>query len=68
MARVVSVRVPEAVSEEGVVYWVAEGLSRRFAKRIVLRYRGGVSKEGIALALGSGVLFEIAMVGVGRCS
>jgi len=38
MARIVSIKVPEDVSEGDVVRWVAEGLSRRFAKRLVLRY------------------------------
>ena len=38
MARIVSIKVPEDVSEGDVVRWVAEGLSRRFVKKLVLRY------------------------------
>ena len=38
MARIVSIRVPKDVSERDVVRWVAEGLSRRIAKKLVLRY------------------------------
>jgi len=43
MAKIVSVKVPADVSEEEAVRWVAEGLSRRIAKRLVLRYlKGGM--------------------------
>jgi len=46
MARIVSIKVPEDVSEGEVVRWVAEGLSRRFVKRLVLRYlEGGVDLD-----------------------
>mgnify|MGYP000238676663 CR=1 FL=1 len=46
MARIVSIKVPEDVSEGDVVRWVAEGLSRRFAKRLVLRYlKSGVNLD-----------------------
>ncbi len=38
MARIVSIKVPEDVSKGDVLRWVAEGLSRRFTKRLVLRY------------------------------
>ena len=38
MARIVSIKVPKDVSERDVIRWVAEGLSRRFAKRLILRY------------------------------
>ena len=38
MARIVNIRVPKDVSERDVVRWVAEGLSRRIAKKLVLRY------------------------------
>lgn len=38
MARVVSIKVPEGVSEEDVMRWIAEGLSRRFAKKLILKY------------------------------
>ncbi len=38
MARVISIKVPEDVSERDVVRWIAEGLSRRFAKKLALRY------------------------------
>jgi len=38
MAKVVSIKVPEDVSEGDVARWVAEGLSRRFVKKLVLRY------------------------------
>jgi len=38
MTRVISIKVPEGVSEEDVVRWVAEGLSRKLSKRIILKY------------------------------
>jgi len=38
MARIVSIKVPEDVSEGDVLRWVAEGLSRKFVKKLVLRY------------------------------
>jgi len=38
MARIVSIKVPEDVSKGDVLRWVAEGLSRRFTKRLILRY------------------------------
>jgi len=37
-AKVVSIKVSEDVSEEDIVCWIAEGLSRRFTKRLILRY------------------------------
>jgi len=46
MARIVSIKVPKDISEEDIIRWVAEGLSRRFAKKLVLRYlRGGVDLD-----------------------
>ncbi len=46
MARIVSIKVPKDVSEKDVVRWVAEGLSRRLAKKLVLRYlEGGVDLD-----------------------
>jgi len=46
MARVVSIKVPEDVSERDIVRWIAEGLSRRFVKRLALRYlEGGVDLD-----------------------
>ncbi len=41
MARIVSIRVPKDVSEKDVIRWIAEGLSRRIAKKLVLRYLEG---------------------------
>jgi len=41
MARIVSIKVPEGVSEEDVVRWIAEGLSRKLAKKLILRYLEG---------------------------
>ncbi len=41
MAKVIAIRVPEDVSERDVIRWVAEGLSRRLAKKLVLSYLGG---------------------------
>ena len=38
MTRVISIKVPEGVSEEDVVRWVAERLSRKLSKRIILKY------------------------------
>jgi len=38
MARIVSIKVPEDVSEGDVLRWVAEGLSRKFVKKLVPRY------------------------------
>ncbi len=68
MARVVSVRVPKDVSEKmlciGLLKVFRVGLRRESFSGIEEEYR----RKVIALALGSGVLFEIAMVGVGRCS
>ena len=37
MAKVISIRVPEWVSEEDVKHWIAEGLSRKLAKKIILK-------------------------------
>ena len=46
MARIVSIRVPKDVSERDVVRWVAEGLSRRIAKKLVLKYlEGGIDLD-----------------------
>ncbi len=46
MARIVNIRVPKDVSERDVVRWVAEGLSRRIAKKLVLRYlEGGIDLD-----------------------
>ena len=47
MAKTISVKVPADVSEEDVVRWVAEGLSRRLAKRLILSYL----KDGMDLDL-----------------
>jgi len=41
MARIVNIKVPKDVSERDVARWVAEGLSRRIAKKLVLRYLEG---------------------------
>ena len=41
MARIVSIKVPKDVSERDVIRWVAEGLSRRIAKKLILRYLEG---------------------------
>lgn len=44
MAKVVNVKVPEDVTEDDVVRWVAEGLARKMAKKLALKYlEGGVS-------------------------
>ncbi len=46
MARIVNIRVPKDVSERDVVRWVAEGLSRRIAKKLVLKYlEGGIDLD-----------------------
>ena len=46
MARIVSIGVPKDVSERDVVRWVAEGLSRRIAKKLVLKYlEGGIDLD-----------------------
>jgi len=46
MARIVNIRVPKDVSERDVVRWVAEGLSRRVAKKLVIRYlEGGIDLD-----------------------
>ncbi|GEM_PF-1216700 len=47
MARIVSIKIPEDISEGDVVRWVAEGLSRRLTKKLVLRYL----EDGIDLDL-----------------
>ena len=36
VAKVITIRVPEEVSEADVVRWIAEGLSRRLIKKFVL--------------------------------
>jgi len=41
MARIVSIRVPKDISERDVVRWVAEGLSRRLVKKLILKYLEG---------------------------
>ena len=38
VAKVITIRVPEEVSEADVVRWIAEGLSRRLIKKFVLKY------------------------------
>ncbi|MCD6114628.1 MAG: hypothetical protein J7J78_04955 [Thermoprotei archaeon] len=46
MARIVNIRVPKDVSERDVIRWVAEGLSRRVAKKLVIRYlEGGIDLD-----------------------
>ena len=46
MARIVSIKVPKDVSERDVIRWVAEGLSRRIAKKLILRYlEGGMNLD-----------------------
>ena len=46
ITRVVSIKVSEGVSGEDIMRWVAEGLSRRIAKKLVLRYlEGGVDLD-----------------------
>jgi hypothetical protein len=47
MVKIVSVRVPDDVSEEDVVRWVLEGLARRMAKRLALKYL----EEGVDIDL-----------------
>ena len=47
VAKVITIRVPEDVSEVDFIRWVAEGLSRRFVKKLVLRYL----EEGIDMDL-----------------
>jgi hypothetical protein len=47
MVKIVSVRVPDDVSEEDVVQWVLEGLARRMAKRLALKYL----EEGVDIDL-----------------
>lgn len=42
--KVVSVKVPDYVSEREVLLWVAEGLSRKYARRRVLK----LLEEGVA--------------------
>ena len=36
MAKIVSIKVPENVSERDVIRWIAEGLSRRFTRCLIL--------------------------------
>jgi|YelNatPaOPRAMG01_1025707.scaffolds.fasta_scaffold31482_4 hypothetical protein len=47
MVKIVSVRVPDDVSEEDVIRWVLEGLARRMAKRLALKYL----EEGVDIDL-----------------
>ncbi len=47
MAKVIVIKVPEDVSERDVIRWVAEGLSRRLAKKLVLSYL----EEGVDIDL-----------------
>ncbi len=47
MARVVSIRVPEGVSEGDIVCWIAEGFSRRLMRKLILRHL----KEGVGINL-----------------
>jgi len=51
MARIVSIKVPEDVSKEDDLRWVVEGLSRRFAKRLILRYLESCMDLGLEKAL-----------------
>jgi len=44
LAKVVNVKVPEDVTEDDVVRWVAEELARKMAKKLALKYlEGGLS-------------------------
>jgi len=47
MVKIVSVRVPDDVSEEDVIRWVLEGLARRMAKKLALKYL----EEGVNIDL-----------------
>lgn len=47
MVKIVSVRVPDDVSEEDIIRWVLEGLARRMAKRLALKYL----EEGVDIDL-----------------
>jgi reverse gyrase len=47
MVKIVSVRVPDDVSEEDIIRWVLEGLARRMAKRFALKYL----EEGVDIDL-----------------
>ena len=38
MAKIITLKVPDDVSEEDVIRWVMEGLARRMAKRLALKY------------------------------
>jgi len=37
LAKVISIKVPEDVSEDDIVRWVAEGLARKMAKKLILK-------------------------------
>jgi hypothetical protein len=37
LTKIISVRVPDDVSEEDIIRWVLEGLARRMAKRLALK-------------------------------
>ncbi|MCS7367530.1 MAG: hypothetical protein NDF52_06595 [archaeon YNP-WB-062] len=47
MVKIISIKVPDDVSEEDVVRWVLEGLARRMAKRFALKYL----EEGVDMDL-----------------
>lgn len=47
MAKVVNVKVPEDATEDDVVRWVAEGLARKMAKKLALKYL----EEGVSIDL-----------------
>lgn len=47
LTKIISVRVPPDVSEEDIIRWVLEGLARRMAKRLTLKYL----EEGVDIDL-----------------
>jgi hypothetical protein len=47
LTKIISVRVPDDVSEEDIIRWVLEGLARRMAKRLTLKYL----EEGVDIDL-----------------
>jgi hypothetical protein len=47
LTKIISVRVPDDVSEEDIIRWVLEGLARRMAKRLALKYL----EEGVDMDL-----------------